>query len=126
MLEQLDEPQDEKVEAHLAKHWHEDVGDCLWWDFPVEEPPYCGTPLDDDFPSYKTHFTQITMPDEVEKEPKYYVNIGDLYLKEPLGDTSDFTISMTWNREYAYPFDSWNMAREHASELGGAVEKVEV
>lgn len=62
---------------------------------------------------------------EVEEEPKYYVNIGDLYLKEPLGDTSDFTISMTWNREYAYPFDSWNMAREHASELGGAVEKVE-
>lgn len=61
---------------------------------------------------------------EVEEEPKYYVNIGDLYLKEPLGDTSDFTISMTWNREYAYPFDSWNMAREHASELGGAVEKV--
>ncbi|MDT2449023.1 DUF1642 domain-containing protein [Enterococcus avium] len=61
---------------------------------------------------------------EVEEEPKYYVNIGDLYLKEPLGDTSDFTISMTWNREYAYPFDSWNMAREHASELGGTVEKV--
>ncbi len=63
---------------------------------------------------------------EVEKEPKYYVNIGDLYLKEPLGDTSDFTISMTWNREYAYPFDSWNMAREHASKLGGTVEQVEV
>lgn len=61
---------------------------------------------------------------EVEEEQKYYVNIGDLYLKEPLGDTSDFTISMTWNREYAYPFDSLNMAREHASELGGTVEKV--
>ena len=61
---------------------------------------------------------------EVEEETKYYVNIGYLYLKEPLGDTSDFTIGMTWNREYAYPFDSWNMAREHASKLGGTVEKV--
>lgn len=61
---------------------------------------------------------------EIEEEPKYCVNIGGLYLKEPLGDTSDFTISMTWNREYAYPFDSWNMAREHTSKLGGKVEKV--
>ncbi|MDT2660682.1 DUF1642 domain-containing protein [Enterococcus hulanensis] len=60
---------------------------------------------------------------EVE-EPKYRVNIGGLYLKEPLGDTNDFTIAMTWNEEYAYPFDSWNMAREHTSELGGTIEKV--
>ena len=63
---------------------------------------------------------------EVEEEPKYRVNIGGLYLKEPLADTNDFTISMTWNKDYAYPFDSWNMAREHTSELGGTVEKVQV
>ncbi|MDT2546941.1 hypothetical protein P7D69_21690, partial [Enterococcus raffinosus] len=86
--------------------------------------PYCGTPLDDDFPKYKTHFTELHIPDEVEEEPKYRVNIGGLYLKEPLADTNDFTISMTWNKDYAYPFDSWNMAREHTSELGGTVEKV--
>ncbi|MEQ7016831.1 DUF1642 domain-containing protein [Enterococcus avium] len=61
---------------------------------------------------------------EVEEEPKYRVNIGGLYLKEPLADTNDFTISMTWNKDYAYPFDCWNMAREHTSELGGTVEKV--
>ena len=61
---------------------------------------------------------------EVEEEPKYRVNIGGLYLKEPLADTNDFTISMTWNKDFAYPFDSWNMAREHTSELGGTVEKV--
>lgn len=60
---------------------------------------------------------------EIEK-PRYRVNIGGLYLKEPLGDTNDFTIAMTWNEEYAYPFDSWNMAREHISELGGTIEKV--
>lgn len=69
LIEQLDEPQ--KVKARLAKHWDEDLGDCLWWDFPVEEPPYCGTPLDDDFPKYKTHFTELHIPDEVEEEPKW-------------------------------------------------------
>ena len=75
LIEQLDEPQ--KVKARLAKHWDEDLGDCLWWDFPVEEPPYCGTPLDDDFPKYKTHFTELHIPDEVEKEPKWVVKIED-------------------------------------------------
>ncbi|MDT2557144.1 hypothetical protein P7D63_20900, partial [Enterococcus raffinosus] len=60
-IEELDEPQ--KVKARLAKHWDEDLGDCLWWNFPVEEPPYCGTPLDDDFPKYKTHFTELHIPD---------------------------------------------------------------
>lgn len=61
---------------------------------------------------------------DVEEEPKYRVNIGGLYLREPLGDTNDFTIRMTWNEDYAYPFDSWNMAREHITELGGTIEKV--
>jgi hypothetical protein len=75
LIEQLDEPQ--KVKARLAKHWDEDLGDCLWWDFPVEEPPYRGTPLDDDFPKYKTHFTELHIPDEVEKEPKWVVKIED-------------------------------------------------
>lgn len=75
LIEQLDEPQ--KVKARLAKHWDEDLGDCLWWDFPVEEPPYCGTPLDDDFPKYKRHFTELHIPDEVEKEPKWVVKIED-------------------------------------------------
>ncbi|HHZ8250517.1 TPA: hypothetical protein ACWL7Y_002537 [Enterococcus faecalis] len=74
LIKKLDEPQ--KVKARLAKHWDEDLGDCLWWNFPVEEPPYCGTPLDDDFPKYKTHFTELYIPDEVEKEPLYYVNFG--------------------------------------------------
>lgn len=67
----------QKVKARLAKHWDEDLGDCLWWDFPVEEPPYCGTPLDDDFPKYKRHFTELHIPDEVEEEPKWVVKIED-------------------------------------------------
>ena len=75
IVNQLDEPT--KVIAHLAEKWHEDIGPVLWWDFPVEEPPYCGTPLDDDFPKYKTHFTELYIPDEVEEEPKWVVKIED-------------------------------------------------
>ena len=98
LIKKLDEPQ--KVKARLAKHWDEDLGDCLWWNFPVEEPPYCGTPLDDDFPKYKTHFTELYIPDEVEKEPLYYVNFGfDRFLikgkcKTTMGD--DFIWIEEW------------------------------
>lgn len=28
------------------EQWHEDVGPVLWWKFPINEPPYVGTPLD--------------------------------------------------------------------------------
>lgn len=69
---EMEEPKPEKVEARLAEHWHEDIGPVLWWNFPVEEPPYCGTPLDEDFPKYKTHFTTIDMPTEIE-QPKRWV-----------------------------------------------------
>lgn len=72
-LQQIDEPQAQKVEARLAEHWNEDVGDVLWWDFPVEEPPYCGTPLDEHFPKYKTHFSMIDMPNEIEKPKRWVV-----------------------------------------------------
>ena len=75
IVNQLDEPT--KVIAHLAEKWHEDIGPVLWWDFPVEEPTYCGTPLDDDFPKYKRHFTELHIPDEVEEEPKWVVKIED-------------------------------------------------
>ena len=77
LLEQLDEPKDEKVEAHLAEHWNEDIGDVLWWNFPVEEPPYCGTPLDEHFPKYKTHFSMIDMPNEIEKPKRWVVKSKD-------------------------------------------------
>lgn len=30
--------------------WGEDHGPVLWWLWPIEQPPYCGTPLDDDWP----------------------------------------------------------------------------
>jgi len=32
--------------ARTLAEWHEDHGPVLWWRFPIEEPPYVGTPLD--------------------------------------------------------------------------------
>jgi hypothetical protein len=32
--------------ARPLAEWHEDIGDVLWWAFPVEEAPYVGSPLD--------------------------------------------------------------------------------
>ena len=43
--------------------WNEDDGDVLWWRLPVEEPPYVGSPLCDDWvPGYYTHFTRLQVP----------------------------------------------------------------
>lgn len=42
--------------------WHEDHGPALWWRFPIDEPPYAGTPLDGDWPGYHTHWTPIHCP----------------------------------------------------------------
>ena len=54
--------------------WSEEDGAVLWWRFPVEEPPYVGTPLDDDWPvmgtatggttNYVTHWTRLLVPEE--------------------------------------------------------------
>lgn len=42
--------------------WHEDEGPALFWHFPVCEPPYSGTPLDEGFPDGMTHWTPILLP----------------------------------------------------------------
>ncbi|MNV74189.1 hypothetical protein D3C71_1673900 [compost metagenome] len=54
-------------EARPIEEWHEDYGSVLWWAFPIEEPPYCGTPLDLDWPDYHTHWTPIVVPDRNEE-----------------------------------------------------------
>jgi hypothetical protein len=49
--------------ARPIDEWHEDIGAVTWWRFPVEEPPYCGSPLDTEWvPGYYTHFTPIVVP----------------------------------------------------------------
>ncbi len=50
------------------EEWHEDMGMCLWYEFPICEPPYVGSPLDTDWPEYHTHFTPlipILTPDDM-------------------------------------------------------------
>lgn len=42
--------------------YYEDFGAVLWWRFPINEPPYCGSPLDSDWPGYHTHFTHLGPP----------------------------------------------------------------
>jgi len=61
---------EDALELKPIEEWDEDDGDCLWWNLPIEEPAYCGTPLDCDFPSYKTHFTKLIMPLEVKENEK--------------------------------------------------------
>lgn len=126
----LTEPQAEKVEAHLAEHWNEDVGDVLWWNFPVEEPPYCGTPLDEDFPKYKTHFTTIDMPNEIEKPKRWVIKNTDgdtCYLKRfRIGEDCIDGESSGWigERVWAFTFDDRAKADAVAVLVEGSVEEV--
>lgn len=48
--------------ARPLEEWGEDYGDVLWWKFPIKEPPYVGSPLDEKWPAYHTHWTQIVIP----------------------------------------------------------------
>ncbi len=48
--------------AQPLDEWCEDIGCVLWWEFPITEPPYCGSPLDADWPGYHTHWTSLIMP----------------------------------------------------------------
>jgi hypothetical protein len=45
--------------ARPEDEYHEDMGAVLWWRFPIDEPPYCGSPLDSEWPGYHTHFTPL-------------------------------------------------------------------
>lgn len=45
------------------EEWGEDYGDVLWWAFPIEEPPYVGSPLDLSWPGYHTHWTSLEVPE---------------------------------------------------------------
>ncbi|WP_339246838.1 hypothetical protein NST58_06535 [Paenibacillus sp. FSL R10-2796] len=48
--------------ARPLDEWHEEMGDMLWWMFPIQEPPYCGNPLDSDWSDCYTHWTPIVIP----------------------------------------------------------------
>lgn len=64
--------------ARLALEWTEADGDVLWWRFPIDEPPYVGSPLDDGFPGYHTHWSAIDEP-LLDGEPdSYSINADDV------------------------------------------------
>jgi len=51
--------------AQPANTYHEDLGDVLWWRFPVTETPYVGSPLCDDWiEDHYTHWTPLLIPME--------------------------------------------------------------
>lgn len=76
-----------EARARPLSEWTEGDGDVLWWRFPIEEPPYCGSPLDlgqtvevafrqhgetekvrrfqvGGWPGYHTHWTRFDVPDQ--------------------------------------------------------------
>ena len=77
------QPLDAIFKARPISEYHEDYGPVLWWKFPVDEPPYIGSPLDlgqtveitvraynvdklmrcdvGGWPGYHTHFTKIPL-----------------------------------------------------------------
>ena len=124
VLTKLEESQ--KVIAQLSEKWHEDIGPVLWWDFPVEEPPYCGTPLDDDFPKYKTHFTELHIPDEVEQEQKWKIINDQKYcltsIEAGYGNSLHWAFDSTKKKPIL--FDNEETALYTAYITGGTVEKV--
>lgn len=57
--------------ARPIDEYHEDLGNVLWWRFPIEEPPYCGSTLDCGFPDDVTHFTPLgELPIEPTRQPR--------------------------------------------------------
>ena len=72
VLRLLDEVERMSVPRSLSD-WHEDIGNVLWWMLPVCEPPYCGTPLDDDWPyedDERPVWTELLLPIDAALEAK--------------------------------------------------------
>ena len=55
--------------AKPLSEWHEDIGPVLWWKFPINEPPYIGSPLD------IGRAVEVTIRDSV-RDYKYTENVG--------------------------------------------------
>lgn len=53
----------QKPKLFLLCKWGEDCGDVMWWKFPIEEAPYVGSPLCQNWPGYHTHWTALVLPE---------------------------------------------------------------
>ena len=62
------------IEARPADDWDEEHGDVLWWSFPIEEPPYLGSPISfhrdgsPTVPDHCTHWTPVFVPHDPKRE----------------------------------------------------------
>jgi hypothetical protein len=64
-------PGDTGEEARRLDDWYEDLGDVLWWKFPIQEAPWVGSPLDSSWPGYHTHWTPLPpMPHKPKRKRK--------------------------------------------------------
>lgn len=131
MNKQIEEPQKPVVPKFVAE-WFEDNKDDLEfaiWELCVDSYGSAQQGMLDWIQQSENNpiETLVRMKDgyEVEKVPKYIVKIGKLYLKEPLGDTSNSTILTTWDKKRAYPFSSFHTADKHAAKFEGTVEEEE-
>ncbi len=74
----------ETITARPLAEWHEDIGDVMWFKFPIEELPWIGSPLDigqtvevhtykgdvargvvGGWPGYHTHFIRLPHADRI-------------------------------------------------------------
>lgn len=53
---------EEALTLREKEDYHDDDGDVVWYKYPIEECPYVGTPLDDNFPEYMTHWHYLQNP----------------------------------------------------------------
>lgn len=58
--------------AQPQNEWNEEIGNVLWWRWPVCEPPFCGCPWDSDWPfedDDEVRWTPIVEPDPDTEPP---------------------------------------------------------
>lgn len=80
-------PSQASAPRHLNE-WHEDIGDVLWWLWPIEQSPYVGSPLD----IGRTVSFDVTVQigvDVYEVEPKKIGDTGGW----PWADADDETLA---------------------------------
>ena len=71
--------------------YHEEDGCVLWFIKPIQEPPWCGTPEDDEFPWLHLTFALDNVDDEAVREAKleeiFFVPLPEIFfaaLQHPL------------------------------------------
>lgn len=77
--------------ARALAEWHEDDGPVTWWAWCghewAGEAPWCGTPLDQDWPGYHTHWTPIqVVPAALSAQPGA---IRNPLIAEPSGNSGE-------------------------------------